>query len=446
MSADIATQVGDWLPTDQVYLARWLDDLIGEVGEKSAAPGLQTRELADPLTVFREFVYANPEVYVLFTDMFEQLSQKVTPTGYPQVKSFEHMLQLLDKVLTTVPEYDTSGLVGFPINVILNWAMGTRAGFAAFLNKDVNQQLKPVLDHWAEYLRSKDSQESMKAGGWLSDEALNAMSDHNSEGEVETPFVDLFDCDQHDPYYGFDSWNSFFTRSLKDPDRHRPIAEEDDDDVIVSACEVSPYRLSRCVELYDHFSVKGQPYSLAHLLDTAHKSQDEPDDEYFKHGTVYQGFLKALNYHQWHSPVNGKVVACRKIPGSYYSETPATLCDPAAPDISQGYIAHVATRALIFIEAANEKIGTLCFVAIGMAEVSSCNLAVKPGDSVTKGQKLGEFQYGGSSHCLVFNPDVDLTFVPEVEEIDRDHPATIRVRAELATVEQRVANEPRPTR
>ena len=32
------------------------------------------------------------------------------------------------------PEYNKTGLVGLPINVILNWLMATTAGFAAFLN------------------------------------------------------------------------------------------------------------------------------------------------------------------------------------------------------------------------------------------------------------------------------------------------------------------------
>ncbi|WP_158842332.1 phosphatidylserine decarboxylase family protein [Saccharothrix deserti] len=427
MSVDIATQVGDWLPTNQAYLARWLDEFIEQVEEdKRVARG--PRELADPLKNFREFVYDNPEIYVLFTDMFEQLSLKVTPTGYPQVKSFEHMLELIDKVIKTVPTYNESGLVGFPINVILNWAMGTQAGFAAFLNKEVNTQLKPVLDEWATYLKSFESAKAMEAGGWLSPKALEAMTDPGMK------FDDLFQCNPRELYYGFTSWNHFFTRNFKNPEKDRPVAKGDD--VVVSACEASPYRVSRKVKLHDHFSVKGQPYSLAHLLDTAHKGVGEPDAEEFVGGTVYQGFLKALNYHQWHSPVKGKVVACRKIPGSYYSEAPSALCDAAAPDISQGYISHVATRALIFIAADNKKIGTLCFVGIGMAEVSSCNLTVEPGDSVVKGQKLGEFQYGGSSHCLVFKPGVELDFIDDVKNINRDNPKTVRVNAELAKVKQ----------
>ena len=62
------------------------------------------------------------------------------------------------------------------------------------------------------------------------------------------------------------------------------------------------------------------------------------------------------------------------------------------------------TRALIFIEAEDAAIGLLCFVAVGMVEVSSCVVSVKEGQHVKKGDELGFFQFGGSTHCLVFRP------------------------------------------
>ena len=39
-----------------------------------------------------------------------------------------------------------------------------------------------------------------------------------------------------------------------------------------------------------------------------------------------------------------------------------------------------------------------------MAEVSSCVLLdqIEPGYKVKKGDELGYFQYGGSTHCLIF--------------------------------------------
>ena len=84
--------------------------------------------------------------------------------------------------------------------------------------------------------------------------------------------------------------------------------------------------------------------------------------------------------------------------------------DPAGPNESQGYITEVATRGLIFIEADNPAIGLMCFIAIGMAEVSTCDIKVFDGQHVKKGQQLGMFHFGGSTYCLLFHSGVNLTF------------------------------------
>ena len=92
----------------------------------------------------------------------------------------------------------------------------------------------------------------------------------------------------------------------------------------------------------------------------------------------------------------------RHLEGTYYAEAAAEGLDPLGPNNSQGYLAHVATRALVFIEADEATIGLLCFVAVGMAEVSSCVVSVKQRQHVNKGDEIGFFQFGGSTHCLVF--------------------------------------------
>lgn len=54
------------------------------------------------------------------------------------------------------------------------------------------------------------------------------------------------------------------------------------------------------------------------------------------------------------------------------------------------------------MEADEPAIGLLCFVGVGMSEVSSCVVGVKEGQHLKKGEEIGYFQFGGSSHCLVF--------------------------------------------
>jgi len=138
------------------------------------------------------------------------------------------------------------------------------------------------------------------------------------------------------------------------------------------------------VKAQDAFWIKSQPYSLKQLLDGHFVDQ-------FVGGTVYQAFLSAENYHRWHSPVSGIVKMIRHVEGAYYAEAASEGFDPLGPNNSQGYIGHVNTRALIFIEADEAAIGLLCLIAVGMVEVSSCVVSVKEGQRVKKGEEIGFF-------------------------------------------------------
>ena len=137
---------------------------------------------------------------------------------------------------------------------------------------------------------------------------------------------------------------------------------------------------------------------------------NDPWVEQFVGGTIYQAFLSAKSYHRWHCPVNGTIAKISVVDGTYYSETLAEGFDPAGPNESQGYITEVATRALIFIQADNPAIGLMCVMPVGMAEVSSCDVTVEVGQQVKKGDQLGTFHFGGSTHCLIFGPQVRLAF------------------------------------
>jgi phosphatidylserine decarboxylase len=252
-----------------------------------------------------------------------------------------------------------------------------------------------MLDEWARFLGSPDSRYVLSDDprtGWFGADAMKKMPGFNEE----------YVCDPEAPFHGFASWDDFFTRRFRPG--VRPVAAPDDDRVIVNACESAPYRIAFDVRERDRFWVKAQPYSLVHML------AGDPFAPQFVGGTVYQAFLSALSYHRWHSPVSGRIVKAYVQPGSYYSETLAEGFDPAGPNDSQGYITEVATRAMIFIEADNPDIGLMCVMPVGMAEVSTCDIAVYEGQHVKKGDPLGMFHFGGSTHCLIFRPGVKLTF------------------------------------
>lgn len=381
---------GKWMPSDQETLTAWLKKIMSKA-ETSDLPLLPVIE------DFKNFIETDPKAYMFFTQMFDQVSEskKTSPSGLPQVRDYQHMLQLMNVIMTHAPEFDETGLVGFPFNAILNWSMATKAGWAGFLDDKVNAHLKTILSEWAVFLQSPESTRVLSddpKSGWFGRDAQKAMP----------TFASDFKCDPSLPHYGFTSWDNFFTRQFRDG--IRPIAEPDNDAVIANACESAPYRVARNVQMRDKFWIKAQPYALQFMMG------NDPLAAKFAGGTIYQAFLSALSYHRWHAPVSGRVVKTKMIEGTYYSETLAEGLDPTGPNASQGYITETAARGLIFIEADNPDIGLMCFMAVGMAEVSTCEITVFEGQHIKKGDQIGMFHFGGSTHCLFFTPEVNIEF------------------------------------
>lgn len=408
-------RVGAWLPSDHAFLVSWLEAMTLKSHEWQHA-------LHPVVSEFQDLIESDPVIFMLVSQMFEQVPHRrryqQDPTGKPQVRDYRHMLRLLNTILTHAPEFDRSGLVGCPINAIFDWSMGTAAGMAAFLNDRVNAQLKKILNEWACFLSSGDSAYVLNDHphkGWFGADALRAMPNFASE----------FVCDPRAPHWGFRSWDDFFTRQFRA--NARPVASPDDDSVIINACESAPYRIARHVNYRDMFWIKSQPYSLVHML------AGDGLAPLFAGGTIYQAFLSPLCYHRWHSPVSGTVTKAYVKDGTYFAEAASHGFDPAGPNDSQAYITELATRALIFIEADNADIGTMCFLAVGMAEVASCDITAYEGQRVKKGDELGMFHFGGSTHCLIFRPGVNLHFDHHGQQPGL-HAENIHVNARIAMV------------
>lgn len=142
--------------------------------------------------------------------------------------------------------------------------------------------------------------------------------------------------------------------------------------MVVDSCESKPCKVQENVKGRDVFWVKEKPYSV---LDTF---GGEPMGKQFIGRTIYQAFLSALSYHRRHEPVSGRIVKAYTIHGTYYSQ-PLSIDLDTQDDGSpvtgqefvaaQSYLASMATRAAIFIEADNPAIGMMAFVDVGMAGV-----------------------------------------------------------------------------
>jgi phosphatidylserine decarboxylase len=165
--------------------------------------------------------------------------------------------------------------------------MGTRAGFTVFQDPKVNAhvsfrasasarrslspdarlyayvdpQLKKVLNVWGDYLSSPESAAVLGTDNesWFSPHGIKSLEEvANKAGGTSKSFEELFHCDPKAEHYGYKSWDNFFTRLFRFEDGIRPVAEEDNDDVVVNACESKVYKVARDVKARDKFWIKGQ--------------------------------------------------------------------------------------------------------------------------------------------------------------------------------------------
>ncbi|KAF4570101.1 hypothetical protein EYR40_009087 [Pleurotus pulmonarius] len=424
---------GGWMPQNATVLKSWLAKKIEQAGD----PETNSSSWHSVIRDFQRLIEDNPEIYKGFHEMFTQIppDYENDPTGQPQVENYMSMLNLFDAIISEAPgwHYDpenpaANNLVGFPINAVLDWPMGTDAGYAMFINPAVNAQFKKMFDVWSNYLTSYASTEVLSDcdNGWFGPSATEQLPD----------FVDTYACDPEDPtgHYGFKSWDHFFTRLFKPGKREIDPELVGNNAVVHSACESAVYRVAYDVQPRDQFWIKGQPYSVMHMLN------NDPYAPDFVGGVVFQAFLSATKYHRWHSPVSGTVVKTVRVPGTYYAESPtesfedARTADPAGPNLSQSFITSMAARCLIFIRAKDPRIGLMCFIGVGMAEVSTCEMVVKEGDAVEKGQEIGMFHFGGSTHCLLFRKETDIKIDDQyIPKNDTDSPE-VSLKAPIAWV------------
>lgn len=446
--------VGRWLPTDFELIRSHIK------GIKSFVAANPT-DLTENIILLNNYVTSNPQLNTWSNDMFTEVPAKYKDLDYgTELESWSEFIPLLNGIMTMTQTYNDTGCVGFPINSLLDWAMGTEAGHNFFLDNGVNEHFNKVLNDWGEYLTGSASKyavlnnnkEVTEYAGhfndpqyyWLSDKAMISMAtaldgaDYTGKPiEARAKFIKAFYCpDVNDPNYGFTSWDNFFTRKFNA--KIRPVAEGDN--VIANACESGPYRVAYNVKRFSKYWVKGQPYSLLNIFNET--EGNSPLTDKYEGGTIYQAFLSAESYHRWHSPVNGKIKTtyetAKQTPfnSTYYSEllpTNQDSYDSAGPNESQGYISNLATRGIIEITANNKAIGDMLVIPIGMAECATCDITVKVGDTVTKGNQIGMFHFGGSTHLLIFQKDVSLLFdyqgqMPNIKA------SNIQINSKIATV------------
>jgi Phophatidylserine decarboxylase len=134
---DVRRRAG-WLPHDQDDLEAWL------AGHRERVKTRGEQVVLHPvLTEFEELINTDPVVRMYVNRMIAEVPRS---KHYRErhLQSVTQLLRLINEVLSTAPEFGNNAVVT-PLGAILDWTMGTPAGFAAFRDPRINAMLKKIL-------------------------------------------------------------------------------------------------------------------------------------------------------------------------------------------------------------------------------------------------------------------------------------------------------------
>ena len=341
--------------------------------------------------------------------------------------SWDDFLTLLDGIVEAAPQFYKANIrgvtigepIGVPLYLILDLVSNTSAAYTLLNQPTFNDALKKLLDSWGDWLKKEYVSNDTLASQWFTEEGLAVLE----SGLGKLTFDETYKLEL-DPPTRYKSWDSFFTREFKDPSV-RPIVTDPNGKIpfLYNACESTVLRTAQNIQLNDTFWLKTQNYSLFDILggEDGGLAQYAPQ---LVGGSVYQAFLSPQDYHCWHSPIKGNIEAARTFDGTYYAVLPDDGAPPYDPDLepgdphgamirSQPWLSVAATRAVYIIRPTDtdSPIELVAFVAIGMVEVSTCEITRGAGLAVEVGQEIGKFHFGGSTHVLVVKPKPDYELV-----------------------------------
>jgi phosphatidylserine decarboxylase len=247
--------------------------------------------------------------------------------------------------------------------------------------------------------------------GWLADRRLPpALLGPVIRGYSRLYGVDLGEVAE--PVKAFSSFNAFFTRRLRDG--ARPV--DSSPETVVSP---SDSRLTGMGSVPDDGrleQVKGRTYALEALLGSPEEAAP------FREGCYTTLYLSPAMYHRVHSPVSGRVVAWRYIPGRLFP-----VGSFAVRSVKDLFTRN--ERMVVFIET--EDVGPVAVVLVGAANVGRITLRftdlisntgalptrVEPAAPIDlgRGEEMGVFNLGSTVVLVVGDP----ALVPVADAPDR---------------------------
>jgi len=391
---------------------------------------------------------------------FERAIKTVSEQKIPEldaIKTLSQFYYYVDSLVTWIPEIRVWDWEGEQLHERTVYLRITQF-YYYFNQRELEELQSPVAP--------KEGAKLSPISAWLRDFAVEwgsfldtAESRKYLESFKYAPEYSWQDYEKEPQEYA--TFNEFFARKFKDIDVQRPVASASDDRVIVFPAEstfVGQWAVSTPVgkplPARSSIVVKHIQWEIAELL------QDSKHAEDFQGGLFTHSFLNTYDYHRQHTPVAGRVLEAKFIPGQVYLEV--NLADDgkdANGDVARAVIPQryldaedgtgyqfVQCRGLLVLESA---IGKVAILPMGMAQVSSVVFVTpkadgqKPivlspeekkgrtyqeqveflnkklhdalvGKHFSKGEMFSFFQFGGSDCVMVFERKANVNVTASV--------------------------------
>lgn len=217
------------------------------------------------------------------------------------------------------------------------------------------------------------------------------------------------------PENGFKSWNDFFTRQIKP--NVRSIDSKNNSNIITSPVDGTVSLIAFNTTNVNTINIKGINYNLTKIF------QNEKLANYFENGTAIMISLGVSNYHHFHSYIDGYITHLYQLGGFYYY-WPSKL----NPSLNINDIDSITALFMTFDEynrrgifcinstnSANVQYNS-CYIPVGAGACNSIIFNATVGDELEKGQRIGNFAWGGSTSLLLFPQNIVKSVLVQVNQ------------------------------
>lgn len=373
-------------------------------------------------------LFVQPQNLVLYIAALAEVSAENTEQNRSKTASYwlpylygEHSLQDFFRQWMTYTPTPAS-----PGKFIEYWdyLVNTTSGLTLANTADFKVWFREFLNFHGSYINSTSSTGTLAE--WM-----------KYGGTTAHPFKisDYQEPDATSPTGGFESFNQFFLRNLKEGQRPLCTAQPSYD-VVVAPCDGGVFYLDKGKELGKAGEVPPNGYDLPGKSDRFDLLEALPGyGQHFVGGQLLDILLWFTDYHHFHAPVSGKVIDQGLYEGSfnydfgdYHPKDHFAPQLPAASDQVGWYEKLGKHQRYVWI-IKTENLGLVAMIAIGFWGVGSIENAIEKNAHIEKGQYMGHFGYGGSSIVLAFEPGMEMAFkVGNTPVSDANNPVLMKVR------------------